>query len=68
MSTDGNIFWDTIANKLFLDFKGYYNLSSLDFHPSVDCKEFLDGNITSIFTLNKPVVLVGRDTILKATL
>lgn len=68
MSTDGKSVWKTIAKKLFLDFRAYSNLSSMDFHPSVDFKEFLDGKITSIFTLNKPVVLVGRDTILQVTL
>ncbi|XP_037039072.1 uncharacterized protein LOC119076430 [Bradysia coprophila] len=68
MSQDDKITWETIASKFLLDFKGHYNLSSMEVQPSVDCKEFLDGKITSIFTLSKPVLLVGRDTVLNATL
>lgn len=40
----------------------------MEYSPSVDFKQFFDGRITSIFTLNKPVLLIGRDTILSATL
>lgn len=60
--------WDVIVNKLMLDFKGYYNISGLDSGPSVDVKQFYEGKITSIFTLNKPVLLFGRATNLNATL
>lgn len=60
--------WCTVANKLLLDFKGYHNINHMEFNPSVDVKQFFDGKITSIFTLNKPVLLIGRDTNLSATL
>lgn len=65
---DKNDAWKIISNKLLLDFKGYYSVSEMEFGPSVDSKLFLDGKITSIFTLNKPVLLVGRSTNLIATL
>lgn len=60
--------WDTVVNKLLLDFKGYYNISDMELGPSVDFKQFFDGKITSIFTLNKPVLLIGMDTNLNAKL
>ncbi len=68
ISRDKQLTWDTIANKLLLDFKGYYNISGLELGPSVDFKQFYDGKIISIFTLNKPVLLIGRDTNLNASL
>lgn len=60
--------WDMIVNKLLLDFKGYYNISGMALSPSVEFKQFYDGKITSIFTMNKPVLLIGRDTNVSATL
>lgn len=68
MSKNNNITWEPIARKLLLDFKGYHSLSELEVHPSIERKQFLHGQITSIFTLNKPVLLVPRDSILNATL
>lgn len=53
---------------MLLDFKGYYNVWGLELGPSVDFKQFFEGKITSVFTLNKPVLLIGRDTNLNATL
>lgn len=68
ITRDKQLTWDTIANKLLLDFKGYYNIRDMEFGPSVDCKQFFEGKITSIFTVNKPVLLIGSDTNLCATL
>lgn len=65
---DKQLTWETIANKLLLDFKGYYNISGMELGPSVDFKQFLDGKITSIFTINRPVLIMGQDQQLTATL
>lgn len=68
ITKDKNKSWEIIVNKLLMDFKGNYNVSGLEFDPSVDLKQFLEGKITTIFTLNKPVLLIRRDTVLSATL
>lgn len=60
--------WEILASKLLLNFKGCYNVSVLEFDPSIDCKQFMDGRISSTLTLNKPVLLVRRDTVLTAML
>ncbi|XP_037037772.1 uncharacterized protein LOC119075438 [Bradysia coprophila] len=68
ITRDKHVTWTVIANKLLLDFKGYYNISGMELGPSVDFKQFFEEKITAIFTLNKPVLLIGRDTNLTATL
>lgn len=40
----------------------------MELGPSVDFKQFFDGKITSIFTINKPVLIIAHDTTLNATL
>ncbi|KAJ6641880.1 hypothetical protein Bhyg_06825 [Pseudolycoriella hygida] len=60
--------WEAITDKLLPDFKGYYNISGLEFGASVDFKQFYEEKIISIFTINKPALIIGRDTNFGATL
>lgn len=60
--------WDVIAKKSLLDFKGYHNIRDIEFAPSVNFKQFFEEKITSVFTLRNPVLIIGHDTNLNATL
>lgn len=60
--------WNILTNKLLLNFKGYYNVSGMALGPSIDIKQFLNGKITSIFTLNKSKLFVGRGSNFNVTL